>query len=525
MNPLKQWRYWLLVVLLVGPILAYMGLGMLWLWQRGWLVLGVATTIWVVSGIAFSILAARWTRSQHPVLPPLDWESPQTFGPLDREAWKIVEGVAEEGESLSYESMLDLDTYMNSGKQLFRRLAAHYHPLAANPIEDVPLLELLTALDLATEDLSRLCRQVPGGDLVTLTHWRTAVQVAGYISKANDLYSYLLPFLSPVGGLARWGSREWIVKPAWKNMQQNMLRWFYQAYVNRLGTHLVELLSGRLAIGADHYRRLTRRPLVALPTVADEVPPLTICVAGSGDSGKAPLIAALRGACHGDLTLLKARLSSLAIEPSLLDRLRDAVWVEVPDYASWTDEPSRRDRARIQSSVDAAGKADILIVAVNGRQSSDKADVAFAQAWDRWLIEHPRNEVPPALVVLTGVEGAEFGNGWQPPYDWGAGRSPREVAVRSRIEALRSSMPPTFTDFLAVGLSDQHPFGVVEQLLPTIATHLHKAERTALIRRLHELGGRSKVGRLVQQIGSQGKSLWSNLRARGRGEKAQSAAR
>ena len=135
--------------------------------------------------------------------------------------------------------------------------------MAANPIDDVPLVELLTAFELATEDLPRLCRQVPGGDLITLSHWRTAVQVAGYISKANDLYSYLLPFLSPVGGLARWGTREWIVKPAWKDMQQNLLRWFYQAYVNRLGTHLVELLSGRLAIGTDQYRRLTRRPHAA----------------------------------------------------------------------------------------------------------------------------------------------------------------------------------------------------------------------------------------------------------------------
>ena len=43
-------------------------------------------------------------------------------------------------------------------------------------------------------------------------------------------------------------------------MQQNVLRWFYQAYVNRLGMHLIELLSGRLAIGAGQYRRLTRRP-------------------------------------------------------------------------------------------------------------------------------------------------------------------------------------------------------------------------------------------------------------------------
>lgn len=522
MNPLKQWRYWLLVVLLLGPILAYMGLGMLWLWERGWIILAIATTIWVIAGILFSILAARWTRRGHPVLPPLDWESPQTFGPLDRDAWKIVQNFADEGERLPFESLLEVDTYLNAGKDLLRQLAVHYHPMTSNPIDDVPLLELLTALDLATEDLSRLCRQVPGGDLVTLSHWRTAVQVAGYISRANDLYSYVLPFLSPVGGLARWGSREWIVKPAWKNMQQNMLRWFYQAYVNRLGTHLVELLSGRLAIGADNYRRLTRRPYLGAVPMVEDFPPLRIAVAGTSGSGKGRLIEALREASRGDLTLLKARLSTLAIDPTMIDRLREATWIDIPDYPDWEGEPHRRHRSRVQAAVEASVGADLQILVVDARRQDNRADIAFAQAWDRWFVEHPRNEVPPALVVLTNVEGPEFGIGWNPPYDWTAGQGAREVAVRARIEDFRPGLPPSFADVLAVGLTSDHPFGVAEQLLPAIATRLHRAERTALIRRLHEIGGRSKVGRLVEQLGSQGKSIWGNLRSRGKGPKTTS---
>src|SRR5262249_46125206 len=140
----------------------------------------------------------------------------------------------------------------------------------------------------------------------------------------------------------------------------------------------------------------------------------------------------------------------------------------------------------------------------------------------RWFIEHPRSEIPPALAVLTGVDGPEFGEGWRPPYDWATGRGPREAAVRTRIEALRASLPPSCSDILAVGLAGGHPFGVVEQLLPAIATRLHKAERTALIRRLHEMGGRSKVGRLVQQIGTQGKTLWGHLRSRSKARKVQS---
>ncbi len=104
------------------------------------------------------------------------------------------------------------------------------------------------------------------------------------------------------------------------------------------------------------------------------------------------------------------------------------------------------------------------------------------------------------------------------------GHGAREIAVRARIDALRPAFPPTFGEFVAVGLTDQHPYGIVEQLLPAIATRLHKAERTALIRRLHEVGGRSKVGRLVHQLGTQGKALWGNIRARGKGHKTPSSA-
>ena len=41
-SPLWRWRSWVLVLLLVGPVLAYVGLGMVWLWERGWVACTVA---------------------------------------------------------------------------------------------------------------------------------------------------------------------------------------------------------------------------------------------------------------------------------------------------------------------------------------------------------------------------------------------------------------------------------------------------------------------------------------------------
>ena len=339
------------------------------------------------------------------------------------------------------ETLSGFDIYIETGRRLARRLAEHYHPLSNDPIEHVPVVELLTALELAAEDLNHLCRQVPGGDLVTAAHWKRAVQAAGYIQKANDIYGYLLPIFNPVTGLARLGTQQWMVKPAWKNMQQNVLRWFYRAYVNRLGTHLIELYSGRLAIGvgavpqadAEIGRSAGGRP----PTSRR---PWSVAVAGARDSEKGKLVETSEWSWEGDTTLLKARLRSAGLDESAVDRLRAASWVDIPGYTSSVDGETARDRATRRDAIDEAVEADLLILVIKARPVPHPADLAFAQAWDRWYVEHPGLEVPPALVVLSGVEGPELGEGWHPPYDW----SGAKVLARSPSAPARAaSVPPS----------------------------------------------------------------------------------
>jgi hypothetical protein len=353
--------------------------------------------------------------------------------------------------------------------------------------------------------------------LISLSHWRRAVQVAGYINKANELYSFVLPFLNPVTGLTRLGTREWIVKPAWKSMQQNILRWFYEAYVNRLGIHLIELLSGRLAIGANHYRRLTRRMHAAFSTGPEaELAPLAIVVAGAEGAGKSRLIEQIGQACSGEMNLIKARVAGMGLEPSLFDRVKEARWIESSSYPRSGAGQSRATRASLQAALKNTAECDLLLLVIDGCRHDQSADVAFARAWDRWFQEHPHHEVPPALVVITGVDRPEFGGGWKPHADGSSSSAAavRESLIRARFDNLRASLPPTFHDFAAVGLGDDTPLGVIEHLVPALTPLLLKAERTALIRRLREVAGRSKVGRLVRQLGEHGRSLWGSLRAR-----------
>jgi hypothetical protein len=486
--------------------------GTVWLWERGWL--WFAALLWIAAGTLFSILAARWTRNVNPIMPPLDWDSPHTFTPRDREAWKIVAEESESGELLDMEALIGADVYIETGRRMIRRLAVFYHPNTSDPLDHVPLIELLTAIELASDDLAQLSRQVPGGDLITLAHWRRAVQVAGYISKANDLYALVSPILNPLGGLARLGTRELIVKPAWRDMQQNVLRWFYQAFVNRLGVHLIELMSGRLAIGAERYRRLTRGPAPRAAALVPETEPLRAVVVGARGAGKSRLIDAIKRAFSGDPRLIRARFEGLALDPSLIEQLAQLRWTEVLGYSPAVAQESRRDRSLRQSAVSAAINADLVILVMDGRRGLEPGDVAFAQEWDRFFIEHPSRETPPTLVVVTGVDHPDFGLVWAPPYDWSAGKGVREAAVRALFDSLRATMPPTFSTFTAAGLPTETPFGVAEHVIPALAAQLHRAERSSLIRQLQSLSARSKVGRVLTQLGQQGRRVLTNLRSR-----------
>jgi uncharacterized protein len=88
--------------------------------------------------------------------------------------------------------------------------------------------------------------------------------------------------------------------------------------------------------------------------------------------------------------------------------------------------------------------------------------------------------------------------------------------VGAKVESLRSLLPLGFHEYAAVGLGEETPAAVIEHVVPALTPLLLKAERTALLRRLQEVSARSRVGRLVSQIGQHGRSFWGSLRARGK---------
>ena len=454
-------------------------------------------------------MANRWTKTKREILPPIDWDVPDTFGTHDKLAWDLVQQEASREDTIDSDALSGFDIYIDTGRSLAARLAAHYHPLSTNPVEHVPIVEILTALELAAEDLSRLCRQVPGGDLVTYAHWKKAVAYSGVLSKANELYGYLLPIFQPLTGLVRLGTQKLMVQPAWKNMQQNVLRWFFRAYVNRLGTHLIELYSGRLAIGADGYRKLRRRiegqPMLPI----DEPGPLVIAVAGAKDTGKSLLIRALRAAITDDLSVVKARLDEGGFDEELADRLQQARWLEAPGYTASSEGESARDRSTRRDAVEKAVEADMLLLVVDGSREKYDADSAFLKAWEDWYASQKQAGCPPALLLVTNLvlclspllrrrrrRTAPF----------------REVKGRRRsswgcVRPFQRRSPR----FCRSTFEARPPRGIADLALPALAALLHRADKASVIRHLRRLSTRSKARRVLSQVGRHGRSLWDSL--------------
>jgi hypothetical protein len=502
---ITNWRFWVLAILMFGPPAVYIAMGVGYLVEHHWAIYGFVA--WTLCAILFGILSVRWTRTARPILTPIDLRTPGTFSPRDREAWKIVLEEIDNADSVNMAELIDTDIYVKTGQRMAEKLARHYDPKSQNPIDHVPLSDLLTALELAAGDLGQMLREVPGGDLVNLGHGKSAVQAAGFFSKANEYYNYLLPLFQPVQGLVRLGTHKLMAQPAWRNVQQNALRWFFRAFVHRLGVHLIELYSGRLAIGADTYRRLSQKVSRKTATEVERAieRPLAITLTGADDAGKSTLLKALDEARTQNLEGIRTQLVSVGLEPGFADLLRNARLIEARSYPIRQGMMPALDNWSRSSAVGEAAAADILLLLIDAKREDLTPDIRFLKEWREWFERNPGLEVPPVIVLLTHASTPAGEEGAAQPSESLAERSRR---LETRLEAARSAFPPELVaGIVPVELGHVTTTQLVANLLPQIAMLLERAERGSVIRNLHEYAGRSKAGRFMNQVGRQGRRL------------------
>ncbi len=518
---MSRWRVFLVGGLILAPFLFLAGAGSYYLWTLRW-----GFIAWwplaLCMGVGYT-LGWYWQRRRLLLHPP-DFSAPRHWTEQDNGAWQLVRGYAEKAGSLPREKLFSVDHYFALAKEMSEKMAAYYHPGTMDPVSNLTVPEMLTVIELAAHDLAELVdRYVPGGHLLTIADWRRARQALDWYQPASKVYWAITALFAPLETGARFAAWKLGLSQPWQMLQQNLLLWFYTAYVHRLGTYLIELNSGRLRIGAARYRELMPGPVSSAATplpdtsLPSEATPaakparqVTIAVFGQVKAGKSSLINALLGEQRALTDVLPATSGVERYElhpPSFSSRLL------ILDTVGYGHEGPKADQLPITCEM--AQQSDLMLLALHARNPARQADAQLLRELHEWFVSHPELKKPPLLAVLTHIDLLSPALEWAPPYDWRQPTRAKEENIQQALTAAWEHLGAYAAGVIPVCTAAGKVYGVEEWLLPAVAEQLDEAHGVALLRCLRAEIDENKVRKVFYQLLAAAKEaariVWNNL--------------
>jgi predicted GTPase len=511
---MSQWRLLVLVGLVLLPALFLMGTGTYHLYVQGW-----AFFAWwpmAVSLGAAYYLAYRWQRGKkllHIEVPPEPhWTD------RDRQAWVLVEARVKAGDAIPADRFSDPKFYFDLAQELALELARFYHPKAQDPFGTLTVPEILAVAELASGDLAEMVEKyLPAGHLLTINDWKRARQATEWYRTASNVYWATSAVFNPIQTGLRYLASQYGMTAPLQKLQQNLILWFYTAYVQRLGTYLIELNSGRLRVGAKRYRELLaqhRPPPSTQPELADDTDAaaqpagqVTLTVFGQVNAGKSSTINALLGERKAQTDVLPAtdEISRYEVRPEGVGSR-----LTLLDTVGYGHAGPKEDQLRATEK--AAQQSDLLLLVLHGRNPARQADLEMLTKLRDWFHTRPDLKMPPVLAVVTHIDLLSPAMEWVPPYDWVQAKRPKEQSIRQALAAVRDQLGEFLTGAVPVCVAEGKVFGVVEGLLPALAKQLDEAHAVALLRVLKAETNTGKVRRVFDQLRSAGQKaaevLW-----------------
>jgi predicted GTPase len=492
---MSRWRVGLVIGLILAPFVFLAGAGSYYLWARGW-----SFFVWwplaLCMGLGYT-LGWYWQRKRLLLRPPED-ENPRHWTDQDNRAWELIQAEARTAGSLSADKLSSIDHYLATAKQMAEQLAAFYHPGTTDPVNNLTVPEILTVIELATGDLSELVdRYLPGGHLLTVRDWRRARMALDWYQPASNLYWAITALFSPMETGIRFAASKFGLRQPWQLFQQNMLIWFYTAFVHRLGTYLIELNSGRLRIGAARYRELMRSaedsPEPAKPVEAARQ--VTLAVFGQVKAGKSSLINALLGEQRAATDVLPATAGVQSYDlhpPNIPARLL------LLDTVGYGHEGPKADQRAITHET--ARQADLLLLVLHARNPARQADVQMLRDLHDWFAAHPELRKPPLVAVMTHIDLLSPALEWSPPYDWRQPTRPKEENIQQALTAAWQHVGEYAAGVIPICAAPGKVYGIEEWLLPAVAEQLDEARGVALLRCLRGEIDENKVRKVFHQL-------------------------
>jgi predicted GTPase len=533
---MSRWRIAVVVLLLAVPLAVLVALGSYFLWRSG-----VGFYVWWLMFACASLgyfLAWYWLR-QHKLLAPIDMTPAMHWTERDKEAWKLVEARAKHLTDMDVTQFHGLQFYSTLAQEMAREMARFYHPEDKEPLGSLTVPEVLAVFELASHDLAELVdKNVPGSHLLTINDWRwtklAAERATTWYRQASNFVWLASALASPVETVLRYAAAQaGTVKPM-QLFQQNLIAWFHLAFVQRLGSYLIELNSGRLKVGARRYRELRAAleradgaPSGSVPAgggvqaTAKPVELVTLTIMGQTKVGKSSFINALLGEQRARTDVIPATDAVTRYELLLPSPPggRGAGGEEgntrlvLLDTIGYAHSGPKEDQ--VKATRESAQKSDLVILVLHARNPARQADLEMLQGLQTWFAARPDLKMPPVLAVMTHIDLLSPAMEWSPPYNWQKPEGSKEKQIQEALTAVRDQLGDYLIGAVPLCTVPGKVYGIEEWFLPTLAELLGEARAVALLRCLRAEFDAAKVRKVAQQavaIGTQVLEIWLKSR-------------
>ena len=516
-----------LCFLVLLPILVCVGFGAHAIWITGyWKSLG-----WIFPGcwIAAWVVSKLWKREDliGDVAAKMESDagSRKHWNEQDHQAAKIISRYQREINSIDPTKLTDPHHYLSQAQALAVDLARFYRDdsktdSTSAAIDSMTIVEVAAAARLAIDDLeSWILKSIPGSRMITVRQWRGITSAPKWYSHASKVYWAASTLINPTN-LIRYATSKAMLDPVKGQLQSEVIATLYLNYLRRVGFYLIEMNSGRLRAGAAAYGQAfgdnawkhdaqatpidssNSDPSIDAGLASTDLnhQPLVIAIVGQTSSGKSSLINALVGCDAAKTDVLPETRSVTRYQYTFETETQGPGSLTLLDTAGY--EQSGASKQQTTDTGQAAIDADLVLLVIDGHLSARQADVAMLEQLDQHFLAHPKHRCPPVLIVMTHVDLIPPASVWQPPYDLESPVEAKEENIRGARDYAQEVFGDRIVGVACVCLrpSDQSNWGVTEDLVPQLMTHLDDGRRVSLIRIFENHVDRQQFRTLVSQV-------------------------
>jgi uncharacterized protein len=492
----RRWPEALLIAAVVLPWLALLALGILWLWQGGYV------WVWAIAAAALGLLAwplARLVRrranAEARVALGDRAEPSRAWNARERAAWADVLAIA---DTTAPFSVTEVDPLVASARQIIEAVAGRLHPGTYSPWAQFTVPEILLLTERVSRDLRReALRTIPGIRIVKLGHVLWLKQKIGrYGPVWNVGYGLwrVVRLWNPAAAVSREISR--IFEDKFGTVLLDRLRArVTQEFVLEVGRAAIDLYSGRLALSEEELRLAREGDADAAPAAGEPVAPVRLILMGQVNAGKSSLVNALAQEIRSAAGPLPT--TSRAVEYRIALEGRPAL--SLVDMPGLGDGPAPELLAQ-------AERADLVVWVASATQPARGPDRQGLDDFRAWAATQLTRRAPHVVLALTHVDELRPANEWMPPYDLAAPAGPKARNILAATKSIAGALDLSADAIVPIAMPpDREPYNI-DALWARIALELDEAKLVQLDR-LRVGHQRLSLRELVRQFGHAGRFI------------------